>query len=123
MLVLLALLVAMADAVAFTPTYGRYCGGGHTEADKRIPGIDKMDAACRIHDICYRDNGYSQCACDTVLLAALRQPNLCDGASNQNFCREYQEGAKILFSAMPCRCPVHIMGHSFSLFRGIGGKC
>ncbi len=122
MLILLALLVALATA-AFTPTYGRYCGGGHSQADKSIPGIDRMDAACRIHDICYRDNGYSQCACDRALLAALRQPSLCSGVSNPISCRLYQAGAGSLFSSMPCRCPVRIAGHSFSLFRGVGGFC
>jgi hypothetical protein len=121
---MLFLLVLLASAhAAYTPTYGKYCGGGYTQANKAIPGIDRMDAACRIHDICYHDTGYSQCACDTVLLSALRQPNLCAGTSHEKYCRIYQEGARALFSAMPCRCPVRLAGHSFSLFRGSGGVC
>ena len=122
MMLLLLVLLASARA-AWTPTYGRYCGAGWSQVDKSIPGIDKMDAACRIHDICYRDTGYSQCACDTVLLQALSKPDVCEGASNLQYCRAYQSGARSLFSLMPCRCPVRLAGHSFSLFRGVGGRC
>jgi hypothetical protein len=122
MLFLLLLVLAVTHA-AYTPIYGKYCGGGYTQANKAIPGIDAMDAACRIHDMCYQSTGYSMCACDRVLLAALRRSDLCNNAPDKTHCSLYRMGADALFSAMPCRCPVNILGHSFKLYRGIGGNC
>ncbi len=36
--------------------HGKYCGPGAKDPTLRSPGIDCLDEACRLHDICYRDN-------------------------------------------------------------------
>jgi RHS repeat-associated protein len=36
--------------------HGKYCGPGAKDPTLQSPGIDCLDEACRLHDICYRDN-------------------------------------------------------------------
>ena len=52
------------------PIYGRYCGPGHSGPGKPI---DRLDAACRGHDDCYRRRGGHRCSCDEKLKKQLRK--------------------------------------------------
>lgn len=48
--------------------HGNWCGPGHSG-----PGepVDRLDAACMAHDLCYRDDGYFNRDCDLALLRAI----------------------------------------------------
>ena len=51
--------------------YGNYCGPGHGDDTGMTPPIDAVDAACRAHDLCYRDRGYFSCSCDYALITSM----------------------------------------------------
>ncbi len=41
--------------------YGNWCGPDNTKDDPNYPAIDKIDAACREHDLCLKNLGYHDC--------------------------------------------------------------
>ncbi|MDX2265351.1 MAG: hypothetical protein NW215_10310 [Hyphomicrobiales bacterium] len=47
---------------------GNWCGPGHPHKTKNPDVIDPMDAACRIHDLCYRQMGGFNCQCDQMFV-------------------------------------------------------
>jgi len=53
--------------------YGNWCGPNHPKPGTTPEPFDKLDAACRAHDLCYAQNGYSNCSCDAKLVETLRQ--------------------------------------------------
>lgn len=59
------------------PLYGNWCGPDHPGNPWRatLPPVDPLDAACRRHDLCYRQRGTMDCACDLVLMNDLRRLN------------------------------------------------
>ena len=50
---------------------GNYCGPGTRTGDLSLPPVDRLDAACKIHDACYiaRRN---HCDCDRALVASAK---------------------------------------------------
>lgn len=53
---------------AVSRRYGNYCGYGRRQASFSVAPIDRLDAACRTHDLCYRA-GRDKCGCDAGLAA------------------------------------------------------
>lgn len=56
--------------------YGNWCGPNHPLEEQMdvAPGpVDRLDAACMIHDYCYAEKGYFDCACDENLTTELRR--------------------------------------------------
>lgn len=51
---------------AVSRRYGNYCGYGRRHASFSVAPIDRLDAACRTHDLCYRA-GRDKCGCDADL--------------------------------------------------------
>ncbi|RWA70222.1 hypothetical protein [Mesorhizobium sp.] len=51
--------------------FGNYCGPGTRTGDLSARPVDRLDAACQIHDACYiaRDN---HCDCDGALITSAR---------------------------------------------------
>lgn len=51
---------------------GNYCGPGTRTGDLSAKPVDRLDAACRVHDACYiaRRN---HCDCDGALVASARK--------------------------------------------------
>ncbi len=46
--------------------HGNYCGFGTVDGTLRQKPVDKLDAACQAHDICYIENNH-HCICDQWL--------------------------------------------------------
>ncbi len=59
--------------------YGRYCGLGHYDPYGR-PGIDELDRACQVHDIC-TSRGLLDCYCNQQLYWASMTMNVSGSAS------------------------------------------
>lgn len=57
---------------ASLPVHGNWCGPGHGAAALALPAIDPLDDACRRHDACYAQAGYSHCGCDLAFMAELK---------------------------------------------------
>ena len=55
------------QAVGSFPVHGNWCGPGHGGGES----IDAIDEACKVHDNCYGNKGYSDCGCDAQLIRAL----------------------------------------------------
>lgn len=53
--------------------YGNWCGPNHPKAHITPEPLDKLDMACKAHDLCYEYNGYLSCGCDKTLVETLRQ--------------------------------------------------
>jgi hypothetical protein len=53
------------------PIHGNYCGPGWGDPTGATPPVDAVDAACRVHDMCYDATNYFNCGCDRALLYAL----------------------------------------------------
>ena len=51
--------------------YGNWCGPSFTDPTGRTPPIDALDAVCKTHDLCYRDNGDFNCKCDMDMVRDL----------------------------------------------------
>lgn len=80
------------------PTYGNWCGPGHTMDDRNGNAIDILDWACKDHDICYRDNGYWNIDCDKRFIKQLKAILDSDVLSPDG--RLYASAAYTLFSTM-----------------------
>ena len=52
--------------------HGNYCGFGTIDGTLRIAPVDRLDAICQQHDICYTE-GRHHCDCDAQLRAAVAQ--------------------------------------------------
>lgn len=52
--------------------HGNYCGFGTTDGTLRMPPVDRLDAICQKHDICYT-SGVHHCRCDGELREAVAQ--------------------------------------------------
>lgn len=50
--------------------HGHYCGFGTIDGTLRQPPVDRLDEACRQHDICYTQ-GRHHCDCDHQLRSAV----------------------------------------------------
>lgn len=55
-------------ATAGVPVWGNWCGPGYSNGDGDQSVEDRLDAACKAHDLCYADNGYFDCDCDQELI-------------------------------------------------------
>jgi len=53
------------------PIYGNYCGPGHGDKTGCSPAIDRVDASCCKHDVCYDQRGYFDCGCDCDLVRSM----------------------------------------------------
>lgn len=51
----------------FTQVYGNYCGPGNRGGEP----IDAIDAACKMHDMCYHYQKRNDCKCDEKLIKDL----------------------------------------------------
>ena len=69
-----AWLVKDHDELSFQ--YGNFCGKGHPYSPKQfdeyqfllsLKPVDDLDLACKVHDICYLQNGEQKTECDKVL--------------------------------------------------------
>ncbi|RCK69952.1 hypothetical protein DT076_08035 [Desertihabitans brevis] len=49
------------------PVWGNWCGPGHGSGEP----VDTLDTLCMHHDLCYRERGYFDCACDARLKAEI----------------------------------------------------
>jgi hypothetical protein len=68
--------VASNDSGGTFSVYGNWCGPDHPKDENMAmaPGpIDKLDAACMIHDYCYAEVAYLDCGCDRNLTNALQK--------------------------------------------------
>jgi len=54
-----------------TRFHGNYCGYGRTNGDFSTKSIDRLDEACKLHDMCYMTTG-DHCKCNSELRAAAR---------------------------------------------------
>lgn len=52
--------------------HGNYCGFGTVDGTLSYPPVDRLDAVCQKHDICYTD-GTHHCTCDEELREAVEQ--------------------------------------------------
>ena len=79
--------------------YGNWCGPGNSG-----PGqpIDAVDGVCYLHDKCYDDNGYFDCACDRDLIA--RMPAAIANPSTSLKGKAVGAAAMAFFWASPCLC-------------------
>jgi hypothetical protein len=83
------------------PIYGVYCGPGHTDPTGCTPPVDAVDAVCRAHDLCYDALGYSNCACDAALIAAMPAAIAGTPCSSGKITGA---AAMAFFSGAPCWC-------------------
>lgn len=51
--------------------HGNYCGYGRTNGDFSAASVDRLDEACKLHDICYMTTS-DHCKCNSDLQAAAR---------------------------------------------------
>ncbi|PJF37529.1 MAG: hypothetical protein CUN55_21600, partial [Phototrophicales bacterium] len=49
--------------------WGNYCGLGNHSPNFEAPPVDKIDAICKEHDLCYETRGRFNCACDQQIAA------------------------------------------------------
>ncbi|XXB68230.1 hypothetical protein WDX12_07150 [Mesorhizobium sp. RIZ17] len=61
---------AMARSSPFV--IGNYCGPGTRTGDLSARPVDRLDAACRVHDACYISR-HNHCDCDGALVASARK--------------------------------------------------
>lgn len=54
------------------PKYGNYCGLNRPAMGENPKAIDEVDTACKNHDECYAKSGSFNIACDTMLIAELK---------------------------------------------------
>jgi hypothetical protein len=89
------------------PIYGNYCGPGHGDPTGSVAPVDRVDAVCRAHDLCYKNAGTSgilgPCSCDRALIAdmpaAINHPNTSQqGKAAGALIQSY-------FSQARCTCP------------------
>lgn len=96
------------------PVYGNYCGPFHGDRDYLAPHVDDVDLVCKMHDKCYDEKGYSNCACDRALIlqmpfAIATTPSLAGKAAGA--------AAITAFRSLPCTC----WGVPPPMFVGVGG--
>lgn len=62
-----------ADKVSI-PLHGKWCGPGHglSTLPRSASCIDKLDCACKQHDICYTEHGFGTCKCDMDVVNSLK---------------------------------------------------
>ena len=54
--------------------YGNWCGPNHPrDINNALDPVDRLDAACMNHDICYAKKGYLDCDCDQTLNTEIKQ--------------------------------------------------
>lgn len=86
------------------PIYGNYCGPGHGDPTGSVAPVDRVDAVCRAHDLCYKNAGSSgTCGCDSALIASMPAAIAHPQTSQQG----KAAGALIqsYFSSAWCTCP------------------
>lgn len=106
------------------PFYGNWCGPGHGGG----AAIDAVDAACRAHDHCYSQRGYSDCLCDRNLIKSMP-----DAVARTPTAKGKAAGVAIgaFFSQFPCICrkracvKIPFIGKRCSTvpIPGRGGRC
>ena len=84
-----------------SPHYGNWCGADYPKDiyNAKEP-IDQLDAACKIHDFCYQEQGYLDCGCDKALNQQLSQ-----GLAKNSFGpleKVFVQSFKSYFNASPC---------------------
>lgn len=89
---------ATAASEASPPLYhGNWCGAGDAHRGR---AVDALDAACRVHDLCYEKRGRGACTCDRALLKAtaalVRNPKI------EETVRSKAATVNSLFSAALC---------------------
>lgn len=89
------------------PIYGNYCGPGHGDDSGNTAPFDAVDAACRRHDLCYRDKGYFHCGCDRDLILEMQTAIPATPSTEGKFA-----GNLIMahFLGQPCQCPMCLFG-------------
>lgn len=87
------------DMAGSLAVYGNWCGPGHPKYQGREgpEPIDAIDAACKRHDICYVEQRYLNCACDSELVRELKQLRYTDQSSPA------ADGILAYFTASVCR--------------------
>ena len=81
--------------------YGNWCGPDHPKYSSNPPDpIDKLDAACMKHDICYTQKGNLSCECDKTLNEELKQNIKASTYTRQQ--ANYAKNIHRYFSASPC---------------------
>ena len=94
---------AAQSAPVALPVYGNWCGPGHpaTLAQAMTLGpVDRLDAACRNHDLCAWRRGGFDCGCDLAFLDELRRLRF-DTPEQAYTARAMGDAV----SMMPCRDP------------------
>lgn len=106
------------------PIYGNYCGPGHGDDTGNTAPVDAVDAACRRHDLCYRDKGYFHCGCDGALIAEMPAAIVATPTAAGKFA-----GNLVMahFLGQPCQCPICLFGFclpgALGLYAGGFGPC
>ena len=75
--------------------YGNWCGPKHGSGTPK----DALDAACKVHDLCYDNYGYFNCKCDVDLVRTI------EGLNSQKL-RLIGAPIKAFFKQNPCKGPV-----------------
>ncbi len=50
---------------------GNWCGPGYPKSNANPKVTDALDAACKVHDLCYRNYGAYNCMCDQLLVDSI----------------------------------------------------
>ena len=83
------------------PKYGNWCGPNHpVNIDSAEDPIDKLDAACRRHDMCYAANGYLACECDATFREEVEAGLLNDAFEGNE--RHFARTFRAYFHGSPC---------------------
>ncbi|MDH5407888.1 MAG: hypothetical protein OEZ33_00960 [Gammaproteobacteria bacterium] len=88
-------------SVASIKVYGNWCGPDHPKDVSRDPKpIDRLDKACRRHDLCYVKRGMYDCKCDAVLNAQIESDLELDLYSKQQ--EAFAHSFRYYFKGSPC---------------------
>ena len=86
---------------SISPRYGNWCGADYPkDINNAAAPIDKLDAACQVHDICYQQQGYLDCGCDQAFNQQLTQ-GLTQGDFGK-FEQLYVQSFRTYFKGSPC---------------------
>ncbi|WP_420208843.1 hypothetical protein [Candidatus Electronema sp. JC] len=97
--IVLGVLLLPLPAVAGLADYGNWCGANNTREDRNYPVKDQIDAVCRKHDLCIRDNGYHKCSCDADFIQGMQKARASSDESER-----YKIAAIGAFKVKPCEC-------------------
>lgn len=84
--------------------YGNWCGPDHPVdalMDKAPGPVDRLDAACMIHDYCYKERGYLDCDCDEGLTSTLKTELAANTMDSKQAL--VARGIHNYFAASPCK--------------------